>query len=78
MLLRGPGSGPITAKYQKKICSSGGMLRNVSIYTVASWRISQFGDKRAMPRMKPRMVARMMPITLTSRVLSKPTQNTRA
>ncbi|MCY1343699.1 hypothetical protein D9M69_297200 [compost metagenome] len=31
MLCRGPGSGPITAKYQKKICSSGGMLRKVSM-----------------------------------------------
>ncbi|MNP38078.1 hypothetical protein D3C76_1315670 [compost metagenome] len=31
MLCRGPGSGPSTAKYQKKICSSGGMLRNTSM-----------------------------------------------
>ncbi|MCY1545626.1 hypothetical protein D9M68_815770 [compost metagenome] len=31
MLARGPGSASITAKYQKKICSSGGILRKVSI-----------------------------------------------
>ncbi|MNF01824.1 hypothetical protein D3C80_2008740 [compost metagenome] len=30
-LWRGPGMGSITAKYQKKICSSGGMLRKVSM-----------------------------------------------
>ncbi len=30
-LSRGPGSGPITAKYQKKICNRGGMLRKTSM-----------------------------------------------
>ncbi|CAM5613533.1 hypothetical protein SSTU70S_06845 [Stutzerimonas stutzeri] len=47
------------------------------MYSVASWRISQFEDSRATPSAKPINVARMMPMTLTSSVLSSPTQNTR-
>ena len=30
-LCRGPGNGRNTAKYQKKICSNGGMLRKISM-----------------------------------------------
>ncbi|MNJ79979.1 hypothetical protein D3C77_781900 [compost metagenome] len=54
------------------------MLRKVSTYTVASLLIIQFGDNRATPMMNPSRVARMMPIKVTSRVLSKPMTNTRA
>ncbi|MDT4885002.1 hypothetical protein FQZ97_1211920 [compost metagenome] len=78
MLPRGPGRVRNTAKYQNRICSSGGMLRKVSTYTVASLLIIQFGDNRATPIMNPSRVARMMPIKVTSSVLSKPMTNTRA
>ncbi|MNO06042.1 hypothetical protein D3C81_2276530 [compost metagenome] len=54
------------------------MLRKVSTYTVASLLIIQFGDRRATPMMKPSRVARMMPMKVTSRVLSRPMTNTRA
>ena len=37
--------------YQNRICSSGGMLRNTSTYTVASLLIIQLGDKRATPQL---------------------------
>ncbi|MND85272.1 hypothetical protein D3C80_771920 [compost metagenome] len=78
MLPRGPGRVRNTAKYQNRICNSGGMLRKVSTYTVASLLIIQFGDKRATPMMNPSRVAKMMPIKVTSSVLSKPMTNTRA
>ncbi|MNJ04876.1 hypothetical protein D3C73_1658420 [compost metagenome] len=54
------------------------MLRKVSTYTVASLLIIQFGDNRATPMMKPRMVASTTPMKVTSRVLSRPMTNTRA
>ncbi|MNS99634.1 hypothetical protein D3C72_1340420 [compost metagenome] len=78
ILPRGPGRVRNTAKYQNRICNSGGMLRKVSTYTVASLLIIQFGDKRATPMMNPSRVAKMMPIKVTSSVLSKPMTNTRA
>jgi hypothetical protein len=37
----------------------------------------QFFDSRAMPMRKPRMVAKKMPITATSSVLSRPTTKAR-
>ncbi|MCY1423936.1 hypothetical protein D9M71_396640 [compost metagenome] len=77
-LWRGPGMVRKTAKYQNRICSKGGMLRKISTYTVASLLMIQFDDSRATPTMKPRMVARMTPIKVTNRVLSKPMTNTRA
>ncbi len=77
-LLRGPGMVRNTAKYQNRICSSGGMLRNTSTYTVASLLMIQFCDSRATPMMNPRIVARITPITVTSKVLSRPMTNTRA
>ncbi|MNV68039.1 hypothetical protein D3C71_1608680 [compost metagenome] len=78
MLPRGPGRVRNTAKYQNRICNNGGMLRKVSTYTVASLLIIQFGDNRATPMMKPRSVARMTPMNVTSRVFSRPMTNTRA
>ncbi|MOA69509.1 hypothetical protein D3C78_1977430 [compost metagenome] len=53
-------------------------MRKISTYTVASLLMIQFDDSRATPTMKPRMVARMTPIKVTNRVLSKPMTNTRA
>ena len=38
----------------------------------------QFGDSRATPMMKPSRVARITPMKVTNRVLSKPITNTRA
>ncbi|MNH14451.1 hypothetical protein D3C79_740430 [compost metagenome] len=78
ILPRGPGRVRNTAKYQNRICNSGGMLRKVSTYTVASLLIIQFGDNLATPMMKPRSVARMTPMNVTSRVFSRPMTNTRA
>ena len=73
-LLRGPGMVRKTAKYQNRICSKGGILRKTSTYTVASLLIIQFDDKRATPMIKPRTVARTIPMTDTSNVFSKTDQ----
>ncbi len=78
MLPRGPGRVRNTAKYQNRICNSGGMLRKVSTYTVASLLIIQFGDSLATPMMKPSSVASTTPMRVTSKVLSSPMTNTRA
>ena len=52
-----PGSTSMTARYQNRITSSGGMLRKISMYTVAIARISQLLESREMPTMSPRIVA---------------------
>ncbi|MNL06174.1 hypothetical protein D3C87_1268050 [compost metagenome] len=67
-----------TAKYQNRICSSGGMLRKTSTYTVATLAMIQFFDSRDTPTMNPRIVARITPMKVTNRVLSRPMTNTRA
>ena len=43
----------------------------------AGFATSQFGDNRPRPMMRPRIVAKNMPITDTSSVFSRPTMKTR-
>ncbi len=70
---RGPGNGPRTTLYQTMICNSSGILRKISTYPAASLAITQFLDSRMMPTMKPRMVAKKMPMADRTRVLKSPT-----
>jgi hypothetical protein len=72
-LSRGPGRIASTPRYQKKMTSSGGMLRKVSTYTWQNLRISQLRDSRPMPTTNPMMVAVTMPAAATSSVLRRPT-----
>ena len=71
MLWRGGGSVCRTAKYQKTICTSCGVLRTNSMKASATLRTSQLTDSRMMPTRGRDSVAATMPIAETSRVLSK-------
>ncbi len=57
---------------QKKIWTSSGMLRIVSMKTVAILLTIQFRDRRAIPTIVPSTVAARMPEAATRSVLTRP------
>ena len=66
------GSCSMTAKYQKKSCTSSGVLRNNSTYAIAKRLSSQFRESRPIPTSSPRIVASAMPRRATVIVLNRP------
>ena len=70
----GGGSNLKTAKYQKKICNNNEIFLNNSMYPVANPEAKGFEESLKIPKKKPKIVAKNIPITDTKIVFNKPTR----